>query len=289
MLQSRLETVAKALPLAADYSQYDVEYVHALRVATRRASAAMKLFEGGLPQRRGAWFIRKLKRIRQIAGSARDHDVLLLRLEKLAEQYPQADWTPLLDHLLEQRAADQPAIEKIRRRLKSRWPVRLGKLLKKVHVPTEQPLPDRPTYGNAAGVLLSPAVRQFCSHHPQPSDSDEMLHALRIDLKQLRYSMEIFAGAFPTPFRQDIYPQVVFLQELLGELNDSVVGRNQFESFLTTAQSPELRDTLTQLMAHETTRISTTRQQFFTHWTPAQQQSLQTAFCEFLPTHHCPQ
>ena len=59
------------------------------------------------------------------------------------------------------------------------------------------------------------------------------LHAFRIEGKQLRYAMEIFAGAFPPAFRGELYPLVEQLQERLGKINDHATAWVLFVGWLT--------------------------------------------------------
>src|SRR5688572_28787502 len=80
-LRGRLRAVLHYLPLAADKAQEDVEHVHQLRVWTRRATAALVLYQELLPRRRFAWMKKQLRRVRQAANEARDCDVLLARLK----------------------------------------------------------------------------------------------------------------------------------------------------------------------------------------------------------------
>src|SRR5262249_40885803 len=42
--------------------------------------------------------------------------------------------------------------------------------------------------------------------------------------KELRYSMEIFADCFRKTLREELYPRVEAMQEILGEVNDSRVA-----------------------------------------------------------------
>src|SRR5690606_26695441 len=64
--------------------------VHRLRVAVRRAHAALDVFESVAPRRRRRRIARLLKRVRRAAGEARDLDVLAARIRKreLAGEYP---------------------------------------------------------------------------------------------------------------------------------------------------------------------------------------------------------
>src|SRR5450755_1491967 len=79
-LRFRLAAVQHYLPLAGEKPDEDIEYVHELRVATRRTTAALRLYADMLPRRRTARMETRLKQIRRAAGDARDYDVLVQRL-----------------------------------------------------------------------------------------------------------------------------------------------------------------------------------------------------------------
>lgn len=68
------------LSTAGAGSPRDIQRVHQLRVATRRAIAAIDAFRDLLPTKRADWFTKQLRRIRRAAGEARDLDVLTDRL-----------------------------------------------------------------------------------------------------------------------------------------------------------------------------------------------------------------
>ena len=55
-------------------------------------------------------------------------------------------------------------------------------------------------------------------------DDYENLHQVRIVGKRLRYAMELFATCFTAPFKDDIYPRIEAMQEILGLANDSYVA-----------------------------------------------------------------
>src|SRR5262249_41087486 len=60
---------------AAYHADEDVEHVHQLRVASRRADAALKLFRAYLPRGTYRKARARLRAIRRAAGDARDWDV----------------------------------------------------------------------------------------------------------------------------------------------------------------------------------------------------------------------
>src|SRR3954470_13477806 len=105
-LEVRLAVVAHTLPLAAHLSEHDVEHVHHLRVATRRAAAALKLYRDWLPEKSARWIRKRLRQIRRTASEARDLDVLIQRLGR--ESDPKAD--PIVRFLAAKRLGVQPHI-----------------------------------------------------------------------------------------------------------------------------------------------------------------------------------
>jgi CHAD domain-containing protein len=57
-----------------------------------------------------------------------------------------------------------------------------------------------------------------------PSPSYEDLHSVRVVAKRLRYAMEVFAECFAAPFREQLYPRIAELQEILGVVCDAHVN-----------------------------------------------------------------
>src|SRR3954454_16467108 len=99
-LETRLAVVAHTLPLAAHLAGHDIEHVHRLRVATRRAAAALKLYRDWLPEKTQRWFKKRLRQIRRAASEARDLDVLIHRLQRESETHAE----PVVRYLAKKRA-----------------------------------------------------------------------------------------------------------------------------------------------------------------------------------------
>ena len=59
--------------LATLLADSDIENVHRLRVSTRRAVAAIKLYRDWLPRKELRWMRKRLKKIRRAAGVAREN------------------------------------------------------------------------------------------------------------------------------------------------------------------------------------------------------------------------
>ena len=81
-IDARIRSVIQLLPPAAYRHEETPEHVHRLRVATRRALAALELYADCFCPKRGERMRSQMRRIRKVAGKARDLDVLTDRYEK---------------------------------------------------------------------------------------------------------------------------------------------------------------------------------------------------------------
>src|SRR5205823_5647049 len=88
-LTVRLGAVRDRLPGAVFRADDDSENVHQLRVSSRRAAAALRLFANCLPDRLYKKTRKTLRALRRSAGEARDWDVFLEMLQtRLAKAPP---------------------------------------------------------------------------------------------------------------------------------------------------------------------------------------------------------
>jgi CHAD domain-containing protein len=229
-LQTRLHAVLHYLPLAAANADADIERVHALRVWTRRAAAALVLYRDWLPRRDFKWMRKQLKRIRRAAGQARDCDVLIERLKSTPADSARRRW---LAAVTIERAEAQRAIVAVHDRLirSSRFEEHIDRLLDAVRrAGRAQSGTPSARFGQWARQTLRPIVDAFFAALPTADPTDELaLHQVRIRGKKLRYAMESLAGAFPDPFRTTLYPVLEALQDRLGTINDLVTARTRLE------------------------------------------------------------
>ena len=291
-LDARLSLVWHYLPRAAQ-SPEDPENVHQLRVSTRRAMAAMNLFASLLPAVRAEWMTKALKRIRRAANDARDCDVLLDRLEVLAEQEPEGHYGLLVKCVAARRRQAQPAIVAAHAKLVRRdYPRRLAALLKRVWLRESVDLAERPTFAAAGRRSLDPLVEAFfaaseANLHVDVDHQAAALHAFRIQAKQVRYAMEIFSAAFAPSFRRELYPLVEQLQEKLGAVNDHVTAIAHLEDWLGSEENPTARAAIGELVEHEQRDLAERRQTFFDWWTAERRLELRVRFGHAL-THSDP-
>ncbi len=229
VLAVRFMVVRTALPLAVHDADRDVEHVHRLRVATRRAAAALRIFHRWLPERVARKSRRGLRGVRRAAGEARDWDVfameLLERRRKLVGVGSRREQTGidfLIGYAAGQRDAAQGHLVEAGQRYGPRLGERFDDAIEAVRDPHD---PDRPrALGELGRVLLLELLRELEQAADQDLDDYEHLHQVRILGKQLRYAMEVVAGCFPAEFREVVYPRVEEMQEALGRANDSHVA-----------------------------------------------------------------
>jgi CHAD domain-containing protein len=220
----RLQVVRDYLPRAAAEADRDPENVHQLRVGTRRADAALRLFRVCLPSRTYRQARRKLRLIRRTAGAARDWDVFLIdlneRIVKLpAAQRPGVDF--LIGYALGQRTAAQRDLEAVGLMEEPTFEEFRTAVVAAVRPPEDETL--RTLLDLARSMLTG---RRAILEHLASGDLSDYanLHQVRIAGKRLRYAMEVFADCFDTSFRDILYPKIEEMQEVLGRANDSHVA-----------------------------------------------------------------
>lgn len=276
-LEARLKTVWEWLPLAAESTADEIENVHQLRVSTRRATAALHLFESWLPKKRARWFRTQLKKLRKTAGEARDLDVLARRLAEHCDAEQAAGCPGLLERAAQARMAAQPAIREIYAKLKDRgFKGRLKSLVARTDWRSaESPCP---TYLEVARTGLAPLAATFFTASEGDFENILALHEFRIAGKQLRYAMEVFAAAFGPAFRKELYPLVEELQEKLGAVNDHANFRDRYLAWSDDTENNDQRLVLGKLIALETAELQRSTREFGQWWTHERAADLKARF-----------
>jgi CHAD domain-containing protein len=251
VLEARFGVVKHFLPLAVEKPNEDVEYVHQLRVGTRRATAALRVFEDAFPRKLLKATKRTLRRIRQAAGDARDWDVFIRTLpDDKAFASASASAKPALDFLLGyafgERAAAQTRLAEAAEEAGPLFTEQSGSLPTRAHAPQVEDGKPPANFGELAVRQLSELFRSFTADVEANPTEPETLHKLRIAGKRLRYAIEIFATCFPPEMKDVVYPEVEKVQELLGEVQDAAVGTKRLEG---------IRDNVQNVMPKELTRL----------------------------------
>ena len=272
-LQSRLDPVLEFLPLAAKHAEEDVEYVHRLRVWSRRAVAALDLYRDLLPKRRRKWMKQQLNRIRRSANDARDDDVFALRLETMPDQ---AGTNHLLEEVKDHRRQSQRPIVVVYEDMAAGDLLarRAAKLLKKVRLRADgQPVHFR----KWAKRRLRVEMAEFFQAATGDLHDVRVLHQFRIAGKRLRYAAELLASAFPESFRADAYPAIEDLQERLGQINDHATAQDRLNRWVDQADGEDERTCLNEMLAQEQRQLKESHAQFFQWWSSGRESKLKRA------------
>src|SRR5262249_53871745 len=104
------------------------------------------------------------------------------------------------------------------------------------------------------------------------------LHAFRIRGKELRYAMELLAGAFLPDFREKLCPVVETLQDRLGALNDLATAQTRLRQRIEKADDTAEAEHLRRLLAEEQERFEQMHREFMSWFTPPLQQQLRAGF-----------
>ena len=213
----------------------DAEDLHQMRVAVRRMRATVR---AGHPLMDGAWadYLRtELGWLGGALGPVRDFDVLLLRLRREIATLPireRAGGEVLIGALEEQRAlAREAMLEALEA---TRYAALVQRLLDAVPLPLLPPAVTQPDVVDlvcAEARKLRRAVER-AGEHP----ADEVLHALRIRAKRLRYTAEFarpgFRGAAAGKAVKRLLAATAELQEVLGDHQDACVAEQRIRELL---------------------------------------------------------
>jgi CHAD domain-containing protein len=227
VLTVRLEVVRDYLSLVHQESDRDPEHVHQLRVGTRRARAALDIFSCCLAPKAYRTGKKTLRFVRRAAGAARDWDVLIMELGRaVPAQNPRqsAGVDFLVGYAFAQRETSQAHLEELGADSPFAVDRLLGDLLASIHKPAE---PGLRSLIDLAQPLLSGLLHELEEAANRDLDDYDHLHQVRIIGKRLRYAMEIFADCFAPAFREQLYPAVEEMQEILGRANDSHVAQQR--------------------------------------------------------------
>jgi CHAD domain-containing protein len=257
----RLGGVLHFLPRAAFLWQEDPEHIHSLRVSSRRAAAALRLFGALGRKKRMQRMIRLMKRVRKSADSARDVDVYLERLRKREEP---AAATLVCDLVTKRRSSQRSVVDAAIPLLKDeRFARRIAKLPREFSKASGEL-----TFGDWCSIELGREWKRFLRSVPPKHPQPDQLHEFRIAGKAFRYSLEILAGGLPSPVRQKLYPQVEELQNELGAIQDHAVAAQRLADWRTGTRNDSVSQLLSKLEDIERESYATKEEAFRNQWHP---------------------
>jgi inorganic triphosphatase YgiF len=201
-------------------SSDDPEYIHQMRVATRRLRAALRLFDPVLPENLAGILKEPLSALMKQLGRARDLDVLLTEIANpVLAALPNEPRLPALASDITNRRYAARA-ETIAMLSAPGYGCTLLTALESLHA--------APISGPALLTLRDFAFGRLKRLHKKMRrlalaanvGDPASLHALRIGVKRLRYALEFFSPLMHGRAVSNELKELAALQDTLGQLND---------------------------------------------------------------------
>ena len=218
----------------------DPEGVHQTRVATRRLRSDLRTFRPLLDRDWAQGLRDELGWIARILGDVRDGDVLLERLRRRADELP-ADEQAAAERVLTtlQQSRDEAHAELLETLRSDRYVALLDRLVEAASAPGFLPSADEPA-GEAIPKLVRRPWHRLAKRAKALGNepSNEQLHEVRIRTKRVRYAAEAAAPIVGKPARA-FANAASSLQDVLGDLNDSVVAARWLDDWAARADDAE--------------------------------------------------
>lgn len=199
----------------------DPEYIHQMRVATRRLRACMRLFAPLLPEGFVGDLVPRLRKLMSLLGAARDLDVLLTEIvAPVMAALPDEPRLAALAGVITDRrhSARMHAMQWLG---SHQFAQLVLHMLARLHeAPFDETAASEPVTAFADARLKK--LRRKVRRLAEEARAEDMasLHALRIGIKRQRYALEFFAPVARGKARRRQAAQLATLQGTLGELND---------------------------------------------------------------------
>ncbi|MCB0157200.1 MAG: CHAD domain-containing protein [Caldilineaceae bacterium] len=210
----------------------DIEYVHDMRVATRRARVTLDVFGPYLKRKRVKYIAKRMRKTGKLLGAVRDLDVALHNATSTASS--PGDKDPALKQWRKQRKVAFNALLTwldskkyatfVRRMDRFVTTPGLGAVTW-THHPGERPAATQVRH--VMPVLLTAQFAAIRSYETLLADAKPVdyatIHRLRIDAKYLRYELEFVRDLLGRD-GEVLIKRLKKLQDHLGALNDAVVA-----------------------------------------------------------------
>ena len=226
----------------------DPEYVHQMRVATRRLRAAMRMFRPVLPESLAEQLLPPMRKLMQPLGQVRDLDVLVAEIVA-----PVAAALP-----------DEPRLTDLASAITNRLYAARDEARRMMQQPAYchllltagRQLQGAPFVGPPDSDTGAQSLRQFADRRLRRLlravhelgaaarvDDPSSLHQLRIGIKRLRYAIEFFGAMIPGKSGVILVKRLAGLQDELGQLNDLASAGNLL--MVCAGHDPHLREAVT--------------------------------------------
>jgi CHAD domain-containing protein len=237
VIQRNLSAFRKEIP--GVLKSRDIEYVHRLRVASRRLDMAVVVFQSCHTAKRVKTWQKELHQIARILGRARDLDIQAACVKDFLKRSDSAELRPgvrrLVLRVMQKRKRVQGKLLDALKSLEKRHTlesleVRSGKQVESQKILNDRNLELIITF---AGLKIQPVLEDFLSYDSfvDHVEAVEELHAMRIAAKKLRYTLECFSVVFKENLT-DYLATMRTIQDQLGMIHDCDVWQSSGSRFI---------------------------------------------------------
>ncbi len=216
----------------------DIEYIHRMRVASRRLRSALAIFEDCFSRKEFKGYSRDVRDVTRSLGAARDLDVQLAVLEGVMPGFADPKLAPGLRRLQlrlkQQRAEAQKDVITAIKTLQAddtlvnlaKWAVTFREMSEGVYL-------FSPALYELAFSGINARLKELLDHAAYIQDERNVaeLHNMRISAKRLRYTMEAFADLYGANLKAFINQTRKF-QDILGDIHDADVWVGMIPHFI---------------------------------------------------------
>ncbi len=215
----------------------DIEFIHRMRVASRRIRSCFPLFNDCFPPKKYREWRKEIRNITRTLREARDADVQIAFLKTYIENLEEESLRPgaerFLLRLRQRRERVQPRVIKATDRLEESGVVKdIEKLCRWMSKGCDADLRSTEVYQKALASITS-RLEDIFSHEASvyiPLNIEEH-HAMRIAVKRLRYTMEVFSPIYEGELEKEI-EVCKKLQDLLGDMHDYDIWMENLPQFM---------------------------------------------------------
>jgi len=218
----------------------DIEYVHRMRVASRRLRSAFTLFESCFPEKDIKRWRKQIRRVTRILGNARDLDVQIDFVKEFLANITDHRYIPgikrLVLRLQQKRQKMQIDVISEMERLQSSGIIDEIKDTLKMMISIGL-IYDKNKYSyqvyDRACKEIELHIDKLLFYERYIDDLNRIteLHLMRICAKRLRYTMEIFSQLYDDKLEKPI-KIAREIQDLLGEIHDCFVWVEYLDQFI---------------------------------------------------------
>ena len=218
----------------------DIEYIHRMRVASRRARSALQLFGECFPAKLHRRWQKGVRAVTRSLGLARDLDVQIDVLKNFRKEHDTPEYKVGVNHVLyhirqKRRDVQSDVLKNLdnieRRGTLHEISLYLQESLRQYSINIQER--SSPFILHRARSYIVEQLEAVLEYEPyvDQEDADDELHQMRIAAKRLRYTMEIFADLYGDGL--NVYIKAVKkIQKYLGEMHDCVVWLSYLPKFI---------------------------------------------------------